>query len=125
MAENITSRISLEEVRASVERIRDRGEKLVNRIRTDAKDLLASAPNVVSIEEARKRLDEARQRAEDAVKAVQDLRTRRVEIVTDLVERAIKALGLAKAEHVAKLETRLADLERRIEAVAKREEQAA
>ena len=121
MADNITTRISLDDVRASVKRIRDRGEKLVDRIRTDAKDLLANAPNVVSIEEARKRLDEARQRAEEAVKVVRDLRGRRDEIVTDLVARAIKALGLAKAEQVTKLEARLSDLERRLEAVAKRE----
>jgi ElaB/YqjD/DUF883 family membrane-anchored ribosome-binding protein len=129
MADNITTRISLDDVRASVQRIRDRGEKLVDRIRTDAKDLLANAPNVVSIEEARKearkRLDEARQRAEEAVKVVRDLRGRRDEIVTDFLARAIKALGLAKAEQVTKLEARLADLERRIEAVAKREEKAA
>ena len=121
MADNITTRISLDDVRASVQRIRDRGEKLVDRIRTDAKDLLANAPNVVSIEEARKRLDEARQRAEEAVKVVRDLRGRRDEIVTDFLARAIKVLGLAKAEQVTKLEARLADLERRIEAVAKRE----
>jgi hypothetical protein len=100
MADNITTRISLDDVRASVKRIRDRGEKLVDRIRTDAKDLLANAPNVVSIEEARSRRDE---------------------IVTDLVALAIKALGLAKAEQVTKLEARLSDLERRLEAVAKRE----
>jgi ElaB/YqjD/DUF883 family membrane-anchored ribosome-binding protein len=121
MADNITTRISLDDVRKSVQRIRDRGEKLVDRIRTDAKDLLANAPNVVSIEEARKRLDEARQRAEEAVKVVRDLRGRRDEIVTDFIARAIKALGLAKAEQVTKLEARLSDLERRIEAVAKRE----
>ena len=125
MAENITSRISLDEVRASVERIRDRGEKLVGRIRTDAKDLLANAPNVVSLDEARKRLDDARKRAEDAVKAVQDLGNRRGQIVTELIERAIKALGLAKADQLATLETRLANLERRVEVVAKRDEQAA
>lgn len=125
MAENITSRISFDEVRASVERIRNRGEKLVDRIRTDAKDLLANAPNVVSLDEARKRLDDARQRAEDAVKAVQGLRTRRDQLVTDLVAGAIKALGLAKAEQVATLETRIAELERRVETVAKRTEQAA
>jgi len=121
MADNITTRISLDDVRKSVQRIRDRGEKLVDRIRTDAKDLLANAPNVVSIEEARKRLDEARQRAEEAVKVVRDLRGRRDEIVTDFIARAIKVLGLAKAEQVTKLEARLSDLERRIEAVAKRE----
>lgn len=120
-----TSRISLEDVRASVQRIRDRGEKLVDRIRTDAQDLIASAPKVVSIDEARKRIDEARHRAEEAVKVVRDLRTRRDELVGDLVARAIAVLGLAKAEQVTHLETRLAELERRVEAVAKRGEQAA
>jgi len=120
-----TSRISLEDVRASVQHIRDQGEKLVDRIRTDAKDLIASAPKVVPIEEARKRLEEARQRAEEAVKVVRDLRTRRDEVVGDLVARAIAALGLAKVEQVTHLETRLAELEARIDAVAKRTEQAA
>ncbi len=120
-----TTRISLDDVRESVQRIRDRGEKLVDRIRTDAKDLIANAPKVVSIEETRKRLDEARQRAEEAVKAVRDLRTRRDELVGDLVARAIAVLGLAKADQVTRLETRLVELERRIDAVAKRSEQAA
>jgi hypothetical protein len=119
MAENNINRISLEDVRASVQRIRDRGEKLVDRLRSDAKDLIASAPKVASLEEARKRLDEARKRAEEAVKAVQDLRSRRDEIVTDLVSRTINLLGLAKAEHVTRLEARLSDLERRLDAVAK------
>ncbi len=125
MADNISSRLTLDEVRASVQRIRDQGGKLVERLRTDAKDLIANAPKVVSIDEARKRLEEARQRAEDAVKVVRDLRARRDEIVTNLVSRAIDLLGLAKVEHVTKLETRLAEIERRLEAVAKREERAA
>ena len=120
-----TNRISLDDVRASVQRIRDQGEKLVDRIRTDARDLIASAPKVVSIDQTRKRLDEARQRAEDAVKVVRDLRTRRDEIVGDVVTRAIKALGLAKAEQVTQLETRLGELERRVETLAKRESNAA
>jgi hypothetical protein len=120
MADPITTRLSLDDVRASVLRIRDQGEKLVDRIRTDAKDLIANAPKVVSIDEARKRLDEARKRAEDAVKAVRDLRARRDEIVTDLVSRVIDFIGLAKADQVATLEARLAELERRLNAVDKR-----
>ena len=119
MADTITSRISLQDVRASVQRIRDQGEKFVDRLRTDAKDLIANAPKVASIEEARKRLDEARKRAEEAVKVVQDLRSRRDQIVSDVITRAISALGLAKAEQVTKLEARLADLERRLDAVVK------
>ena len=120
MADPITTRLSLDDVRASVQRIRDQGEKLVDRIRTDAKDLIANAPKVVSIDEARKRLDEARKRAEDAVKAVRDLRARRDEIVTGLVSRVIDLIGLAKADQVATLEARLAELERRLNAVDKR-----
>ena len=120
-----TNRISLDDVRASVQRIRDQGEKLVDRIRTDARELIAKAPKVVSIDETRKRLDEARQRAEDAVKVERDLRSRRDEIVGDVITRAIKALGLAKAEQVSQLETRLGELERRVETLAKRESNAA
>ncbi len=121
MADTTTNRISLEDVRASVQRIRDRGEKLVDRLRSDAKELIANAPKVASLDEARKRLDDARKRAEEAVKAVQDLRSRRDEIVTDLVTRTIAALGLAKAEQVTRLETRVAELERRLDAAAKTE----
>ncbi len=119
------TRISLEDVRASVQRIRDQGEKLVDRIRTDAKDLIANAPKVVSLDEARKRLEEARQRAEEAVKVVRDLRTRRDELVGDLVARAISALGLAKVEHLKSLEARLAALEQRVDAAVKQPVQAA
>jgi hypothetical protein len=114
-----TNRISLDDVRASVQRIRDQGEKLVDRLRTDARDLIANAPKVVSIDEARKRLDEARQRAEDAVKVVRDLRSRRDEIVNDAVTRAIQFLGLAKADKITQLETRIENLERRVESISK------
>jgi polyhydroxyalkanoate synthesis regulator phasin len=116
---NSTNRLSLDDVRASVRRIRDRGEKLVDRLRTDAKDLIERAPNVVSIDEARRQLTEARKRAEDAVKAVQDLGTRRNEIVTDFVTRAATFLGIARVEQVKNLEARIAELERRVETVAK------
>jgi uncharacterized coiled-coil protein SlyX len=116
MADNITSRLSIEEVRASVERIRAQGEKLVDRLRTDAKDFITNAPKVVSIDEARKRLDDARKRAEDAVAAVRDLRTRRTEVLSDLLARAIATLGLAKTEQLKALEARIAELERRLAA---------
>ena len=119
MAENITNRLSLDDVRASVQRIRDRGEKLVDRLRTDAKDLIERAPKVVSIDEARRQLTEARKRAEDAVKAVQDLRTRRNEIFTDLVTRAATFFGIARVDQVTKLEARITELERRVQTVAK------
>jgi uncharacterized protein YoxC len=117
MADPITFPRSLDDVRAQVERIRSEGEKLVDRIRTDAKDLIARAPKVASI-------DEARKRAEEAVKTVQDLRARRTELLGRLVDRIVKTLGLAKAEQVTKLETRLADLERRIAALGKTEQAA-
>ena len=120
-----TTGLSLDDVRRSVRRIRDRGEMLVDQLRTDAKDLIAKAPSVASLDEARKRLEEARKRAEDAVAAVRDLRTRRGEIVEDLVARAIRALGLARADRLTHVETRLGELERRLETIAKREDHAA
>jgi uncharacterized protein YoxC len=119
MADNITNRLSLEDVRASVQRIRDQGEKIVDRLRTDAKDLIERAPKVVSIDEARRQLGEARKRAEDAVKAVQDLSTRRNEIVDDLVTRVARLLGLARTAQVTRLEARVAQLEQRVDTVAK------
>ena len=125
MPETTTNRLSLEDVRVSVQRIRDRGEKLVDRLRTDARDLLANAPKVASLDEARKRLEEARKRAEDAVRVVRDLGTRRDAIVSDLVARAVRVLGLAKAEQVARLEARVGELERRIASIGKGEERAA
>jgi uncharacterized protein YoxC len=116
MADAVTFPRSLEDVRTQVKRIRTEGEKLVDRIRTDAQDLLARAPKVVSI-------DETRKRAEEAVKTVQDLRARRNELVTQLVGRVIKALGLAQADRLAKIEARLATLESRVASIA--EERAA
>ncbi|MGH7895098.1 MAG: hypothetical protein ACREQL_10540 [Candidatus Binatia bacterium] len=117
MADPITFPRSLDDVRAQVERIRSQGEKLVDRIRTDAQDLIARAPKVASI-------DEARKRAEEAVKTVQDLRARRTELLGRLVDQIVKTLGLAKAEQVTKLEARLVDLERRIAALGKTEQAA-
>jgi hypothetical protein len=106
----------LDDVRAQVERIRSEGEKLVDRLRSDAKDLIARAPKVVSI-------DEARKRAEEAVKTVQDLRARRTELLTKLATQVINLLGFATADRVAKLETRIANLEQRVSSLPK--EQAA
>ncbi len=103
MADSISTGISLEEVRASVQRIRDQSEKLVDRLRTDAKDLIARAPKVRSLEDARKQ----------AEAAVKEIRSRRTQLVTEVVEATIKAFGLATADRVAQLEARVADLERR------------
>ena len=124
MAETIGSRLGLDDVRASVQRIRTEGEKLVDRIRTDARELIESAPKVVSLDEARKRIDEARKRAESAVQVVRDLRTRRDALVSDLVARAIAVIGIARTDRVQQLEQRVADLERRLEALGKGEQAA-
>jgi hypothetical protein len=124
MADTIGSRLSLDDVRASVQRIRTEGEKLVDRLRTDARELIESAPKVVSMDEARKRLDEARKRAESAVRVVRDLSSRRDALVSDLVARAIALVGIARTDRVEQLEQRVADLERRLEALGKREQAA-
>lgn len=118
MADPIMFPRSLDDVRNQVRRIRSEGEKLVDRIRTDAKDLIARAPKVVSIEEARKR-------AEEAVKTVQDLRARRTELLGQLVDQVARALGLARSEQVSRLEIRVAELEHRVSDLRKGEGQAA
>jgi hypothetical protein len=129
MADTITFPRSLDDVRTQVERIRTEGEKLVDRLRADAKDLIARAPKVASLDEARKRAEQAVKAVQDLqarrAELVQDLRTRRSEFVSRLVEEVIRAFGLARASRIADLDTRLTALEARVASLAKPEERAA
>lgn len=135
MAQSTATRLSLDDVRASVKRIQVQGEKLVGRLSKDARAFVARAP-VVSLDDARRR----------ATKAVRDLdeqrsRVRRMlfEQVDTLVGTIRKAVGAASAadltaltrrvshlEHhpveakeIARLVERVAELERRIERLTK------
>jgi hypothetical protein len=135
MAQSTASRLSLDEVRASVKRMQTQGEKLVGRFGKDARAFVARA-QVVSLEDARKR-------ATKVVREIDDQRTRLgkmlIEQVEALLAQARKAVGIAglaelaalakrvsHVEHhqadpkeIARLHERLAELERRVERLTK------
>jgi hypothetical protein len=115
MAESLTARLSLDEVRASVKRVQTEGRKLVTRLRKDATALVNRRPLDV-LADARKR----------ATKAVQELEAQRQRVRTlvldrlsSLTDQAVTRAGLAKAQDVSELKRRVHDLERRIERVTK------
>jgi hypothetical protein len=115
MAESLTARLSLDEVRASVKRVQTEGRKLVTRLRKDATALVNRRPLDV-LADARKR----------ATKAVQELEAQRqrvrtlvLERLSSLTDQAVTRAGLAKAQDVSELKRRVHDLERRIERVTK------
>src|SRR4029450_8156111 len=123
MAESLTARLSLDEVRASVKRVRTEGRKLVTRLRKDATALVNRRPLDV-LADARK----------GATKAVQELDAQRhrgrtrgsggprfgslvLEVLASVTDEAVARAGLAKAQDVSELKRRVHDLERRIERV--------
>jgi hypothetical protein len=115
MAETLAARLSLDDVRASVKRVRTEGRKLVTRLRKDATALAKRRPLDI-VEDARKR----------ATKAVQDLQTQRarvsalvVDSLSGLAEQAVARAGLARAKEVSDLKRRVNELERRVERVTK------
>jgi hypothetical protein len=120
------ARISFRDVRASMKRMQSEGERLVTRIRKDAQALAArSRRETVSslLGDARKFQNELRDRAERAIK---DLEARRGRILasleeqaTRLVERVVKRLNVASQEELLDLRKRVAEVERRIDTLAK------
>ena len=119
MADSLTSRFSLEEVRASVKRMQAEGERLVGQIRRGAGDLVAGTRRPAVFET----LSDARRRA---TQAVQDLDVR-PERLRSLVTEQLGALngtlteriGVAKAQEVTELGRRVADIEHRLDRLAK------
>lgn len=107
--ESMTSRISLNGVRASVKRIQERGERVVGQLREEARGLAARA-KVPTLEEARRR----------AADAVHELEAQRDELVGSLrqrlqtlLETIRRTLGAAAASELAALAGRVARLEGR------------
>src|SRR6266478_1726914 len=102
MAES-KARITLKDVRASVKRMQTEGEKLVS----DARRLQA----------------DLRKRAERAIEELDAQRTRILatleERVTSVVETMVKTLNVATHRELENLRKRVADLERRLDALSK------
>ena len=118
MAES-TSRLSLDEVRASVNRIRNEGERLVGRIRHDALALVDAGRH----RDVRKLQKELRERAEEAAKDIRTQRTRLVGVVEELLARLAdiitSTLKVVRQEELAAIGRRLAEIERRLEKLTK------
>jgi len=119
------ARLTLKDVRASVSRMQNEGEKFVARIRRDARSLAnRSRREAVSalLSETRKLQSDFRQRAEGAIKDHEARRARIVasleEQVQTLAERVVKGLNVATTDEVNDLRKRIAELERRIERAA-------
>jgi polyhydroxyalkanoate synthesis regulator phasin len=120
------TRIALKDVRASVRRMQTEGEKLVTRLRRDARAFATrSRRETVSslLTDARRLQTDLRKRAE---KAIEDLDAQRArflatleERVTSVVEVVVKTLNVATHRELENLRRRVADLERRLDALSK------
>jgi predicted nucleic acid-binding Zn-ribbon protein len=123
-ANSVATRLSFSEVRDSMKRMQDEGEKLVGRLRRDARDLVERRPTVPNA------VDAVRKQAEQVAR---DLESRRDELVRvlrqrvrSLTELIARTLGVAESEEVAELSRevtglslRIAELERRVQVLGK------
>lgn len=121
MAESITARLtSLADVRASVQRIQSEGERIVTRIGNDARELVSAARKQPS-----ELIADARQRATKAVETLSGERARLRELLVQrLGELGVvfaRQIGAASTEQVDALALRVAELERRLDAMSKHE----
>ena len=119
------AQISFKDVRASVKRMQNEGEKLVTRLRRDARALTSRSRKDVNtlLTDVRRLQTDLRKRA---TAAIEELETRRARIVstleeqvTRIVERVAGGLNVASKDDVAELRKRMAELERRLDALAK------
>ncbi len=120
--------LSLDDVRASVRRLRRRGKRLVGQLRHDARQLVERSgrpvvDQVLSLVDVGKlRVVDVQERAERAVK---DLNARRVRLLATLqgqlerlTEPVVKELRTASRQ-VEELKRRVGQVERRLETLAK------
>jgi len=125
MAES-KARITLKDVRASVKRMQTEGEKLVTRLRRDARAFATrSRRETVSslVNDARRLQADLRKRAEKAIEELDAQRARFLTTlegrVTGVVETVVKTLNVATHRELENLRKRVADLERRLDALSK------
>ena len=119
--------LSLDDVRASVRRLRRRGKRLVGQLRHDARQLVERSgrpvvDQVLSLVDIGKLRVDVEERAERAVK---DLNARRVRLLATLqgqlerlTEPVVKELRTASRQ-VEELKRRVGQVERRLETLAK------
>lgn len=115
------ARVSMDDVRAQVKRMQNEGERLVARLRRDAKGLLSSTRQQVVTDllaDARKLQMDVRKRVDAALKDLDVRRSRLLaeveEQATKLVETLVKRLRVASAEDIGSLRTRIDALEKQV-----------
>ena len=125
MAES-KARITLKDVRASVKRMQTEGEKLVTRLQRDARAFATrNRRETVSslLSDARRLQADLRKRAEKAIEELDAQRARFLTTlegrVTGVVETVVKTLNVATHRELENLRKRVADLERRLDALSK------
>ena len=127
MEEKQARLLSLDDVRASVKRLRRRGKRLVGQLRHDARQLVERSGKPV-VEQVLALVDVGSLRAnvqEQAERAVKELDARRVRLVAvlqgqleRLTEPVVKELRTASRQ-VEELKRRVGQVERRLGALAK------
>jgi hypothetical protein len=127
MQETQARLLSLDDVRASVRRLRRRGKRLVGQLRHDARQLIERSgrpmvDGVLALVDVGKLRADVQERAERAVK---DLNARRVRLMRvfqgrleHLTEPVVKELRAASRQ-VEELRRRIGQLERRLETLTK------
>jgi len=120
MAESVVG-ISIKDVRASVKRMQTEGERIVGRIRQEAR-AIASRPKVSDVvADVRKLRTTVRERAEQVLEQVRTSDAARTlrEQATRVAETVIERLGLVTKDDFAELNKRLVEIEQRLEDLAK------
>ena len=127
MEEKQARLLSLDDVRASVKRLRRRGKRMVGQLRHDARQLVERSGKPV-VEQVLALVDVGNLRAnvqEQAERAVKELDARRVRLVAALqgqlerlTEPVVKELRTASRQ-VEELKRRVGQVERRLGALAK------
>ena len=118
--------LSLRQVRASMKRMQSEGERLVTRIRRDARAIAVGSRTEAMtgiLSDARRLQADLRKRAE---RAIEDLEARRTRLIASfeeqsgrIIEAVLKRLNLATKEDVQEMSRRLAAVERRLDMLLK------
>lgn len=119
MADTVAG-ISIQDVRASVKRMQDEGERLVGRIRKEARAIVARPRVSEVVADVRKLRTNARQRAEQVLEQVRNSTAAATlrEQATRLVEGVIARLGLATKDDLQEISKRLVAIEQRLSEIA-------
>ena len=119
MADTVAG-ISIQDVRASVRRMQDEGERLVGRLRKVARAIVTRPRVSEVVADVRKLRTNARERAEQVLQQVRNSTSAATlrEQASRLVESVIARLGLATKEDLQEINKRLVAIEQRLSELA-------